>query len=124
MRTVLSVAAIKAWSTHQVDVKEAFLRAPLSKSESIYARLIYSDEVKSADEKKILLQKSLYGLRQAPKTWYQHYSETVFCIGFCRSSFSECFFTRSSPHGKVFLVANVDDLLAVGTDKEVGLIKA
>lgn len=117
MRTVLSVGVAKDWCTDQVDVKKAFLHAPLPRSESIYVRLPNIDGVKSAIGKTILLQESLYGLRQAPRLWYQHFSKTISCIGFCRSSLCDCFFTRSSSHGEVFLVAYVEDLLVVGTDK-------
>lgn len=82
----------KNWCIHQVDIKAAFLHTSLPNSKFIYVRLPKFEGIKSTNEEKILLQKSLYGLRQAPNLWYEHFSKTIPLIGFRRSRFSYCFF--------------------------------
>ncbi|RVW64469.1 Retrovirus-related Pol polyprotein from transposon RE2 [Vitis vinifera] len=68
IRFVLSMAAQKSWSIHQLDVKSAFLHGELEEE-------VYIDQppgyVKQGYENQVYkLKKALYGLKQAPRAWY------------------------------------------------------
>jgi hypothetical protein len=64
VQTVLSVALSHAWSIHQLDVKNSFLRGTLS--ETVYC-MQPSGFVDSAHPDHVChLNRSLYGLKQAP----------------------------------------------------------
>lgn len=71
IRTVLALAAIKGWSLRQVDINNAFLNCDLT--EVLYMEQSPGFEVCDATGQKLVcrLHKALYGLRQAPRAWFQ-----------------------------------------------------
>lgn len=123
VRIILSVAAVRDWCVQQVDVKGAFLHATQPRSELVYVRVPEVEGAKYANGKKVLLQKSIYGLRQAPTLRFQHFSKTISQIVFRGNQFSDCFFAWNSPQGKKLIFAYVDDLLVVSTSAGVKLAK-
>ena len=124
VRILLSIAVAKSWSIDQLDVKGAFLHAALPKSENIWLRLPKIDGVPPASGQIVSLKKPLYGLRQAPKLWYQHFSNNSELpkLGYRRSKSSDCLFIADGKSGPGYIVIYVDDLLFIGdlqTVKEV-----
>ena len=119
---LICIVVSYGWEIHQVDVKEAFLHATLPKTDKICIKL---PNVKGfANSRKIVrLVRSLYGLRQAPKLWYQFFAREICKLGFRRSSVSDCLFIRSDPT-PVFVIVYVDDLLIIGSDSEVTKVKS
>ncbi|XP_055822041.1 uncharacterized mitochondrial protein AtMg00810-like [Solanum dulcamara] len=69
IHTVLSLALSKAWPIHQLDVKNAFLHGELKDTMYMYQPLGYRD--RDRPNHVCLLQKSLYGLKQALRAWYK-----------------------------------------------------
>jgi hypothetical protein len=66
VRLIISLASQFGWKIHQMDVKSAFLHADLFEEifmEQPLGFVIYSNLV-------FLLNKSLNGLKQAPKSFY------------------------------------------------------
>jgi len=61
IRTVLSLALSKAWSIHQLDIKNVFLHVELKEMVYMYQPLGYRDLDKP--DHVCLLKKSLYGLK-------------------------------------------------------------
>ena len=74
VRMVMNIAIQRKWSTRQVDFSNAFVQEKLK--EEIFLELpgMFSEENhNSTDEGVVLkLNKSLYGLVQAPRSWYHH----------------------------------------------------
>ncbi|GJS26881.1 retrotransposon protein, putative, ty1-copia subclass [Tanacetum coccineum] len=68
IRVILSLTACEDYELEQLDVKTAFLHGNLE--ETIYMRQPPSFE-KGTGNKVCLLKKSLYGLKQSPRQWYQ-----------------------------------------------------
>ena len=85
VRILLSMAVARSCSIEQLDVKGAFLHAALPKSEDIWVRLPKIDGVPSASGQIVSFKKSFYGLGQASKLWYQHFSNEL-----CGSTGSGC----------------------------------
>ena len=56
------------------------------------------------------LEKSLYGLKIAPKLWYQHLRERLLARGFKPSQFDPCLFFRNN----VGIAMYVDDVIMIG----------
>ena len=58
----------------------------------------------------------MYGLRQAPKLWQEHFAEVMTSkLGFRRCKSDPNLYCHES--GKLYVLAYVDDLLVVGTDE-------
>ena len=93
VRIMLSVASYRNWSVEQVDVKGAFIHAPLPKPNQISIRLPVIQGVSGANGKVVRLAKSLYGVRQAPMLCYGHLAKSLSGIGYKRSAYSDCLFS-------------------------------
>ena len=71
-------------SIHQMDVTTAFLNGNLK--EDIYMRQPEGFEEPGREDQVCHLHKSLYGLKQSPRCWYEQLSTQLECTGFKRES--------------------------------------
>lgn len=117
VRALLAVAQAKGWSIRQVDFKGAFLNAYLDNGEEIWIRLPNIPGTKFVGQL-VKLVKSLYGLRQAPKLWYEYLYSRLRKLGFNRSSASDSLFLLLSDESIIILVY-VDDILIMGQQSRI-----
>nr|GEZ67294.1 ribonuclease H-like domain-containing protein [Tanacetum cinerariifolium] len=68
IRTVLSLSISRHWPVHQLDVKNAFLNGYLS--ETVYMQQPLGFQDSQHPNYVCLLQRSLYGLKQATRAWF------------------------------------------------------
>ncbi|XP_010552807.1 PREDICTED: uncharacterized protein LOC104823078 [Tarenaya hassleriana] len=89
-RTFLAVAAARHWEIHQMDVHNDFLHGDLR--EEVYMRMPPGFE---SPEPGIVcrLRKSLYGLRQAPRCWFEKLRSALQKYGFVQSQSDHSLFT-------------------------------
>lgn len=91
--TILSIALSKNWPIHQLDVKNAFLHGEIKETVYMHQPLGFRDS--THPDYVCLLKKSLYGLNQAPRAWYQHFADFVATIGFThKTSYHSLFVYR------------------------------
>ena len=62
------------------------------------------------------LQKSIYGLKQASRSWNMRFDEVVKAFGFVKNVEESCVYKKVSGSAVVFLVLYVDDILLIGND--------
>ena len=62
------------------------------------------------------LQKSIYGLKQASRSWNLKFDQVVKLFGFLQSPDEPCVYKRCSGNVVVFLILYVDDILLIGND--------
>ena len=62
------------------------------------------------------LQKSIYGLKHASRSWNIKFDQSVKNFGFIQSRDEPCVYKKSSGNVMVFLVLYVDDILFIGND--------
>ncbi|GJT97946.1 ribonuclease H-like domain-containing protein [Tanacetum coccineum] len=75
IRTVLSLAVTRDWPIHQLNVKNAFLHGQLSKTVYMHQLPRFVD---SAHPDYVChLQRSLYGLKQDPRAWFQWFASFI-----------------------------------------------
>jgi hypothetical protein len=119
--TVLVVAAAEDYETGQIDIKAAYLNGELTEEEVIYMKQAPGYEVKGEDGKvKVLrLWKSLYGLKQAGRRWYQKLVLIMTKLGFLRCEGDQAVFYRRCKKTNVLIVVlvHVDDCSIVGKTK-------
>ena len=62
------------------------------------------------------LRKSIYGLKQASRSWDLHFDEVVKGFGFIKYEEEPCVYKKASGSALVFLVLYVDDILLIGNN--------
>ena len=67
----------------------------------------------------IKLQRSLYGLKQSSRMWYNHLSQYLLKEGYVNDPICLCVFIKKTAVGFVILAIYVDDLNLIGTSKEL-----
>ena len=100
-----------------MDVKKTFLHGDLE--EEIYMKQPEGFAVKGKKELVCKLKKSLYGLKQSPRMWYQKFDTFIWGLGFTRSKADHCVYFKLIGDRVIYLVLYVDDMLLVGNDKEI-----
>lgn len=109
IRTVLSVATTRAWPLHQLDVKNAFLHGNLD--EVVYMHQPPGFVDKSKPDHVCLLKRSIYGLKQAPCIWYNHFAQYARKIGFRQSTSDTSLFILRQGKDIAYLLLYVDDIV-------------
>jgi Reverse transcriptase (RNA-dependent DNA polymerase) len=110
VRMMLCMSLHLGWATRQVDFSNAFVQATLK--EEVYMQLPKGFEKGGQNDGVLKLNRSLYGLVQAPMYWYEHLKKALEDNGFKVSSYDPCMF-----FGKGMVVlCYVDDCLFFGPD--------
>ena len=109
VRVVLANAANQDWEIEHVDVKSAYLNAPLK--ETIYMKAPRGVLKPGQEGKALRLKKGLYGLKQAGRGWYLEMSRVfVKELGFMRSAIDHSVFYRRDGEAHVIVAVATDDM--------------
>ena len=123
IRTVLAFAAAEDLETGQIDIKGAYLNGELTEDEIIYMKQPPGYAVKGPDGKILTarLHKSLYGLKQAGRRWYQKLVEIMTKLKFLRSEVDSAVFYRRDETLKLLIIilVHVDDCSIAGRPKAI-----
>jgi Reverse transcriptase (RNA-dependent DNA polymerase)/Integrase core domain/GAG-pre-integrase domain len=121
IRTVLAFAASEDYETGQIDIKSAYLNGELTEDEVIFMRQApgYEERGPDGSAKVLRLRKSLYGLKQAGRRWYQKLVFIMTKLGFSRCEGDQAVFYRRCEATNVLIVVlvHVDDCSIVGKTK-------
>ena len=117
IRIMLAIAAFYDYEIWQMDVKTAFLNGDLE--EQIYMVQPEGFEVSGSAGKACKLQRSIYGLKQASRSWNMCFDTTVKDFGFVQNEDDPCVYRRADKGILVFLVLYVDDILIMGSNIEM-----
>ncbi|RFU31063.1 hypothetical protein B7463_g5291, partial [Scytalidium lignicola] len=122
-KVLMSVAAVRGWQIHQMDVVTAFLNGDIDVEiyidlpegftvEDLRALGVEYADIDGDGHLVLLLLKSLYGLKQAPRCWQLKLNSKLAEIGFLplQSDPSVFFNQRLS----IFICTYVDDFLVIG----------
>ena len=113
IRIMLALAAHFDYEIWQMDVRTAFLNGELE--EEVY--MIQPEGFTSIDESKVCkLQRSIYGLKQASRSWNMRFDKCIKSYGFVRNGEEPCIYKWVNVSVVVFLILYVDDILLIGND--------
>ncbi|KAJ0508396.1 putative RNA-directed DNA polymerase [Helianthus annuus] len=115
IRTVLSLAVSRAWSIHQLDVKNAFLHGELNETVFMHQPPGFYD--KRFPDHVCRLKKSLYGLKQAPRAWYTRFENFITSKGFRSSTCDQSLFVYHQDASNIaYLLLYVDDIVLTASN--------
>ena len=112
VRTLIAVASVCKWKIFQMDVKNAFLYGDLH--EEVY--MTPPPGLPHQPGYVCRLRKSIYGLRQSSRCWFEKFSTVLYSLGFRPSNHDSALFIRSTSAGRILLSLYVDDMIITGDD--------
>jgi len=116
VRGVLHLATIMEWDIKQMDVQNAFLHGDLT--ETVYmaqpAGFVDPDKPNYVCH----LHKSLYGMKQSPRAWFDKFSTYLLEFGFHCSIPDPSLFVYSRGKDIILLLLYVNDMLITGNSSE------
>jgi len=113
IRTVLAITTSNQWPTKQLDVSNAFLHGHLNEHVLCQQPTGFIDA--DRPDAVCLLDKSLYGFRQAPRVWFTRFAEFVTKIGFKATRFDSSLFVLRRGMDIAYLLLYVDDIVLTGS---------
>ncbi|KAF5804990.1 putative RNA-directed DNA polymerase [Helianthus annuus] len=114
IRILLAIAAYYDYEIWQMDVKTAFLNGHLS--EDVY--MVQPDGFidPKYPNRVCKLNKSIYGLKQASRSWNLRFDQKVKEFGFVKNEDEPCVYRKASGSAISFLILYVDDILMIGNN--------
>ena len=122
VRTLISCAANFDWPLYQLDVKNAFLHGDLQ--EEVYMEIPPGFSTSQTKGKVLRLKKSLYGLKQSPRAWFDRFRRAMCGMGYKQCNGDHTLFYRHRGKKIAILVVYVDDIIITGDDtQEIAQLK-
>jgi hypothetical protein len=126
LRYMLALAVQHNWNIQHLDVVTAFLHPEVD--EDVYMKLPagveWLDPVLSRTCNWVKLKKALYGLRKAPKLWFDAINGFLLSLGFTQSEADPNLYskqgTTGSAQGDIHLLLYVDDILLFYPQTDAG----
>ena len=115
LRLLFAISVSLGWSVHALDISAAFLQGePLDRS-------VFLKPPKDACSAGFIweLYRCIYGLNDAPRSWYKTVLKILISLGAVVSSFDNCLFLWFDENGKLYgmLISHVDDFAFSGTEE-------
>ncbi|KAG8498333.1 hypothetical protein CXB51_007179 [Gossypium anomalum] len=114
IRLILSVAVSKGWTLRQVDVNNAFLNGDLKDEVFMQQPPGYVQIGPHGERLVCRLTKALYGLRQAPRAWFDKLKGFLLSTGFTLSKSDASLFVRVMTTSTLYVLVYVDDIIVTG----------
>ncbi|KAA0065400.1 gag/pol protein [Cucumis melo var. makuwa] len=114
IRILLSIATFYDYEIWQMDVKTAFLNGNLE--ESIFISQPKGFITQGQEQKVCKLNRSIYGLKQASRSWNIRFVTAIKSYGFDQNVDEPCVYKKINIGKVAFLVLYVDDILFIGND--------
>jgi hypothetical protein len=117
LRTILALAAQRHYPIYHLDVKTAFLHGHLS--EEVYTLQPQGYEAPGKEHLVCRLNKALYGLRQAPRAWYERIDSFLLLQNFHRGDGDSNLYIFQKTGHVIIIALYVDDLLITGSSLDL-----
>ena len=115
LKLLLTLSSAFGWHIATGDVSTAFLHAAVDGDIYVIPPLEYYPEGNVLWK----LKRALYGLRNSPKLWQQHFAACMETYGFVRMKSDPNLYVHSTK--KLYVLAYVDDLMFFGSKPDIDL---
>nr|GEU46561.1 hypothetical protein [Tanacetum cinerariifolium] len=112
IRILISIEAFYDYEIWQMDVKTTFLNGYLD--EDIYTVQPEGFVDPKNPRKVCKLQRSIYGLKQASRSWNKRFDEEIKRFGFTQNLDESCVYQKASGSNVTFRILYVDDIIIMG----------
>lgn len=92
---------------NHLDVPTAFLNGYLN--ECVYMEIPENSNFVNCKNKVLKLKKAVYGLKQSAREWNKRVEVTLLNLGYKKSAYEPCLFTKYNGNFKIFIALFVDD---------------
>ena len=110
-RVLLALAARNNLEVRQYDVSTAFLHASLT--EEVYVKQPPGHVVVGKEDWVLKLNKAMYGLKNAPRAYSDHFMGVLTGLGFKQSASDDCLWMLQQGTYYTYYLFHVDDILCV-----------
>ena len=115
VKVLFTLAVSFDWPLIQLDVNNAFLNEDLFETVYMDLPFDYKHNVSSSHTKLVCkLNKSIYGLKQASRQWFEKFSTTLLQLGFTQSKSDYSLFIKGTGESFLALLVYVDDIIITG----------
>ena len=114
VRALMQATVDNGWLLHQLDVKTAYLNAPIDYDIYVEQPRGYVEYDDNGKELYCLLKRSLYGLKQSGRLWNNTLHEFLLGNGFRRSNVDYCLYLHKGTDARVIVF--VDDIILASPD--------
>jgi len=114
IRVLISLAAVFNLFVHQMEVKTAFLNGELE--EEIYVEKLEGFVIHGHENKVCKLNKSMYGLKQAPKKWLEKFDNLMISNEFKVNESDKYIYYKYDKNICTITCLYVDDLIIFGSN--------
>jgi hypothetical protein len=94
--------------------KNAFLNGDLH--EEVYMHIPSGFEIGQTNGKVLRLCRSLYGLKQSPRAWFDRFRQSMLKRGYIQSNVDHTLFYKHATSKIAILIVYVDDIVITGND--------
>ncbi|KAJ7969877.1 Retrovirus-related Pol polyprotein from transposon TNT 1-94 [Quillaja saponaria] len=119
IRVLISCAVNLGWDLQQLDVKNAFLHGDLA--EEVYMEIPPGFSCQKTEGKVCKLKKSLYGLKQSPRAWFDRFRKAMLSFGYQQSNADHTMFVKHCYGRITILIVYVDDIVVTGDNPIEGI---
>ena len=117
IRSLLAIANQLNLEVHQMDVSTAFLNGELE--EEIYMSQPEGYVKEGEEELVCKLNKSIYGLKQSSRCWFNTIDEFLENSGYTKSSSDPCIYIKREGENIMLIALYVDDLIPATNSKSM-----
>lgn len=116
VRILTQLAVQNDWKMHQIDVKGAYLHAPIECDVFVEQ----PEGFKQQDTNRVWkLNKSLYGLKQSGRNWNNLLQQYVTEMNFVQSTADPCVFYKTENSETIILLVWVDDIIIASSSEDL-----
>ncbi|MBW0569850.1 hypothetical protein O181_109565 [Austropuccinia psidii MF-1] len=115
LRALIAHACLNKLDFHHIDIKNAFLNAPLNKT--VYLKIPQGLAI-DCQQYCLHLEKAIYDLKEPPRAWYTRLQKWLQNAGFVTCKLDPCIFHRNNPE-KVWIYVHVDDNAIFGKNLHI-----